>query len=354
MYRQDYHGCASAGSNKMSTGRVWYRIPGQQPVFMQGSLRDDAVAPSKECFIMKPFDRYAWLYMLEPEVKEQVSMPELYSSWHYRSGIYEQGDPYPGETYIQWVEQVKQQLVAGNLAPEDFDFPRMAPMKVVTSRSVFRRLPPEPMRWFERACRLYPQAMVYLFDSPETGCWIGASPEPLLSWESGQGRTVALAGTKNTQVEDSFGEKEQHEQGFISTFIREQLEQLNIPFREEPIKELQQGNLKHLCTGFQFDAGAEKLWNLVVQLHPTPAVCGYPRAAALRTLLSERTLRIFYGGFLGIWSPEKVSLWVNIRCGEVFADGINLYAGTGITQDSDARAEFQETEQKLRVLGAVL
>ncbi|MBU6323974.1 MAG: chorismate-binding protein [Bacteroidetes bacterium] len=338
----------------MSTGRVWYRIPGQQPVFMQGSLRDDAVAPSKECFIMKPFDRYARFYMLEPEVKEQVLMPELYSSWHYRSGIYEQGDPYPGETYIQWVEQVKQQLIAGNLAPEDFDFPRIAPKKVVTSRSVFRRLPPEPMRWFERACRLYPQAMVYLFDAPETGCWIGATPEPLLRWESGAGSTMALAGTKSTEAESGFGAKEQDEQGYIRTFIREIFKDLNIPFREEALRELQQGDLKHLCNEFHFNAAPEQVWNLAKQLHPTPAVCGYPRAAALRTLLSERTLRSFYGGFLGPWSPEKVSLWVNIRCGEVFADGINLYAGTGITQDSDARDEFQETEQKLRVLGAVL
>jgi len=354
MHRQDYHGGAVAGSTKMSVARVWYRIPGQNPAYMQGTLREVSVAPAKECFIIAPFDRFAKFWVLEPEEREQVPMPERYTMWNFRSGHDEQGDPYPGESYIQWVEQVKSQLGSKLNNPDDFDFPRSAPEKVVTSRSVFRRMPPEPLRWFQRACSLYPEAMVYLFDAQEIGCWIGATPESLLSWESGQGKTVALAGTKNTQSEEFFGQKEQDEQGYISTFIRQQFDQLHIPFREKPIKELQQGNLKHLCTEFQFDSGSEKLWNLAIQLHPTPAVCGYPRAAALRILATERTFRSFYGGFLGPWSPEKVSLWVNIRCGEVFADGINLYAGTGITSASDARSEFQETEQKLGVLGAVL
>lgn len=338
----------------MSKGRVWYRIPGQEPAYMQGTLRDDAVAPSKECFIMQPFDRYARFYMLEPEVKEQVSIPELYTSWHYRSGIHAQGDPYPGDSYVPWVEEVKVLLNGTKEFWNDTHFLRAVAEKVVTSRSVFRRMPPEPLRWFERACRLYPDAMVYLFDAPETGCWMGATPEQLLSWESGAGKTVALAGTRSAQASAGFGSKEHDEQGYIRTFIRHVFSDLNIPFREEDIRELHQGDLIHLCSDFYFNTGQELLWRLAKQLHPTPAVCGYPRASALSILSRERTSRSFYGGFLGPWSPEQVSLWVNIRCGEVFADGINLYAGTGITRASDARAEFQETEHKLRVLGAVL
>jgi len=334
----------------MSTARVWYRIPGQKPAYMQGTLRPVVDEPSKDCFIIAPFNRYAVVWMLEPEVHS--TMAEVYSSWHYRSGEFKQGDPYPGESYIQWVELVKAQLRDESTMPDDPDAPH--PLKVVTSRSVFRRLPPEPLRWFERACQTYPDAMVYLFDAPETGCWIGATPEQLLSWEAGQGRTVALAGTKSTQADSGFGEKEQTEQGFISIFIRESLNGLNIDYRQDAIQEVQQGNLKHLCAAFHFKAEPDELWKLAAQLHPTPAVCGYPRASALNVLTAERTSRAYYGGFVGIWSSKQVSLWVNIRCGEVFADGINMYAGTGITPASNAREEFIETEQKLHVLGAVL
>ncbi|MEN9511878.1 MAG: hypothetical protein RLZZ370_1697 [Bacteroidota bacterium] len=337
----------------MSKARVWYRMPGRDVAFMQGSLREVEALPEKNCFLIAPFDRYGTCWMLEPEPDAATPGQAWYNSWNYRSAAQQAGDPYPGTSYVDWVAQVQSQLIPAEA--EHFSPAQAGPaLKVVTSRSVFRRIPPEPMRWFERACHQYLNAMVYLLDAAETGCWIGASPEQLLSWEHGQGRTVALAGTKNASTEGAFGDKEVEEQGFIRTFIREHLEQLNISFQEEPMREVQQGNLRHLCTEFHFEIATNQLWDLAMQLHPTPALCGYPRAAALRILEGERTQRRFYGGFLGPWSPGQGSLWVNIRCGEVFADGINLYAGTGITKASDARAEFQETEHKLRVLGAVL
>lgn len=337
----------------MSNARVWYRIPGREVAFMQGRLREVDMLPEKHCFLIAPFDRSGACLMLEPDPALMQHGLETYQSWNYRASSHEAGDPYPGDAYVHWVEHVQAQLISTAYEPTAPAETGSA-LKVVTSRSVFRRLPPEPVRWFERACRLYPDAMVYLLDAAETGCWIGATPEQLLSWEHGRGQTVALAGTKNASPEVTFGEKEQEEQGFIRTFIKEHLQYLNIPFQEAAIRELQQGNIRHLCTEFHFDITTNQLWDLATLLHPTPALCGYPRTAALRILEAERTQRRFYGGFLGPWSPEQGSLWVNIRCGEVFADGINLYAGTGITKASDARAELQETEHKLRVLGAVL
>ncbi|MEY3984413.1 MAG: hypothetical protein RL160_1972 [Bacteroidota bacterium] len=337
----------------MNKARVWYRIPGREVAYMQGQLSEAAVLPEKNCFLIAPFDRSGTCWLLEPETDSAIPDQAWYNTWNYRASTHEASDPYPGDAYVHWVEQVQAQLISAGYEPAARAETGSA-LKVVTSRSVFRRLPPEPVRWFERACRLYPDAMVYLLDAAETGCWIGATPEQLLSWEHGRGKTVALAGTKKASPEVTFGEKEQEEQGYIRTFIKEHLQNLNIPFQEAAIRELQQGNIRHLCTEFHFDITTNQLCDLATQLHPTPALCGYPRTAALRILEAERTQRRFYGGFLGPWSPEQGSLWVNIRCGEVFADGINLYAGTGITKASDARAEFQETEHKLRVLGAVL
>ena len=334
------------------TAKVWYRIPGMEAAFMQGALHPLKGQPERDGFVIAPFNRDAQGWILYPDESASDVLPALYTQWHFRSAAEHFGDPYPGETYIHWVEEVKSKLIQGMPSAEGVKY--SGAFKVVTSRSVFRRLPPEPLRWFERACKLYPQAMVYVFDAPETGCWMGATPEPLLTWEAGHGKTVALAGTRNADAGSDFRQKEKEEQAFISTFIREIFGNLNINFQESALKELQQGHLKHLCTEFVFEAKPEWLWDLARQLHPTPAVCGYQRDAALQLLSAERTERRFYGGFLGPWSAAQGALWVNIRCGELFADGMNLYAGTGITPASNAREEWQEAEQKLRILGAVL
>ena len=67
--------------------------------------------------------------------------------------------------------------------------------------------------------------------------------------------------------------------------------------------------------------------------------------------------RAYYSGFLGpvnVAAPGIARLYVNLRCLQLRPDEAILYAGTGLTVDSDPAREWQETEMKLQTVAAVL
>jgi isochorismate synthase len=324
-------------------GRVWYRKPGCEVEFLEGEVKPLIGEPAADCFVFAPFlpVRTIWNLLPDDYRKGDGVLSQIYHSWHTVTFANDE-QSYDEASYIQWVRQVQADIARGQVH------------KVVTARNQFHRIPPQLMRWFREACRLYPNALVYVFDSLPTGCWFGASPERLLQWRGGKGETVALAGTVSPGSVKEFGAKEEEEQDFIRIFLREVFRNMNLSLHEWPMEITSQGNLKHLVSKFTFDCPRSLLWAMVKRLHPTPAVCGYPKEAALMELEKERLHRKFYGGFLGTWSSEEADLWVNIRCAEVFADGINLYAGTGITASSDPQKEWLETIAKLHVLKRLL
>jgi len=91
---------------------------------------------------------------------------------------------------------------------------------------------------------------------------------------------------------------------------------------------------------------------LAAELHPTPAVCGTPRTAALRLIDElETEPRGLYAGMVGWVDGRGDGEWaVTLRCA-VLGDGwARLYAGGGIVEGSDPRAEVAETEAKFRTL----
>lgn len=91
---------------------------------------------------------------------------------------------------------------------------------------------------------------------------------------------------------------------------------------------------------------------LAYKLHPTPAICGMPAKQALEFLVREEGhSRSLYGGFLGRMNDQgKTDLYVNLRCMQIGRDALLLYAGAGITADSDPDTEWLETEEKLKIV----
>jgi isochorismate synthase len=90
---------------------------------------------------------------------------------------------------------------------------------------------------------------------------------------------------------------------------------------------------------------------LVAQLHPTPAVGGSPRDAALRFLEEHENLdRGWYAapvGWLGLGGGEFA---VALRCAIVDEDEAVLFAGCGIVADSDPDLEYAESSLKLQAM----
>jgi isochorismate synthase len=91
---------------------------------------------------------------------------------------------------------------------------------------------------------------------------------------------------------------------------------------------------------------------LATALHPTPAVCGWPVAAAQASVRAlEPFDRGFYGGMVGWTDATGDGEWaVTLRCGEIDGNEVRLYAGGGIVIGSRPEAELDETTVKFRTL----
>ena len=89
-------------------------------------------------------------------------------------------------------------------------------------------------------------------------------------------------------------------------------------------------------------------WQLLAALHPTPAVGGAPREAALAFIREfEPYDRGWYAGACGMLSRETSEFSVAIRSARITARGISLFAGAGIVAGSEPAAEWAELDNKI-------
>lgn len=118
------------------------------------------------------------------------------------------------------------------------------------------------------------------------------------------------------------------------------------------------GSVQHLATlveGRLSEPPASVL-ELVAALHPTPAVGGNPRDAALALLAElEGEDRGPYAGPVGWVDAHGNGAWgVALRGAVIRGNRARLRAGVGIVADSDPDSEFAETQAKFAaVLGAL-
>ncbi len=290
----------------------------------------------------------AWLALPTP--------PAL--AWHYGT----QPAP-PAATQAQYTQLVR----AGVAAIEARQV-----VKVVSSRAAHRPLPPDfdPLVAFAELSRQYERAFVSLVSVPGVGTWLGASPEVLAEVTAdGFFHTMALAGTQplvpGHRPQDAiWRQKEIEEQALVARYIVSCFKQLRLrEYYEAGPRTVVAGELLHLRTDFEVDlknvpAAASLGTDMLRLLHPTSAVGGMPKAAALDFLQRHEGYdRAYYSGFLGpvnVAGPGVARLFVNLRCLQVRPTEAILYAGTGLTADSDPDREWHETELKLRTAGAIL
>jgi len=237
--------------------------------------------------------------------------------------------------------------------------------KVVLSKVRVQQVPDafEASTFYLRLCEKYPHAFVYMIQLPEVGCWIGATPEPLLLIEDGLVKTVSLAGTQLATGAEidlySWSDKEIEEQGIVTGFVEKTLQSLDIDnYSLKGPCNYQAANLIHLKTSFEFNEAdlGNRLADFLKALHPTPSVGGLPREAA-RTFIQEHENynRAYYTGFLGPLHIEgKSQLFVNLRCLQLFDKQFVLYSGAGITASSVAEREWEETDNKMMTMLNVL
>ena len=295
---------------------------------------------------------------LVPALTAWLATPPLAElAWHHSP----QPAP-PAATEAEYTWLVRQGMAA---------IEEKAVVKVVSSRAARRPLPVgfDPLGAFEKLLTKYPQAFVSLVSVPGVGTWLGATPEVLAEVTAdGYFRTVALAATQPATAAATprtaiWRQKEIEEQALVARYIVSCFKQLRLrEYHETGPRTVVAGQLLHLRTDFEVDLKTVPFPNLGTDmlrlLHPTSAVGGMPKAAALEFLRRHEGYdRAYYSGFLGpvnVTAPGVARLFVNLRCLQVRAHEAVLYAGTGLTADSDPEREWQETEMKLQTVATVL
>jgi len=235
--------------------------------------------------------------------------------------------------------------------------------KIVPSRCKDISISPafDLLKAFYTLCEKHPQALVSLVSSPETGTWLGATPELLVCVNAqNKFKTVALAGTLPYTADINlktvaWTQKEIEEQALVCRYIISCFKKIRLrEYDEHGPRTIIAGNVMHLKTEYEVDMIATnfpQLGSVMLKLlHPTSAVCGMPLEQSLAFLeKNEGYDRQFYSGFLGPVQIRKEShVYVNLRCMQVFQDTVRLYAGAGITADSSPEKEWEETEIKMQ------
>ena len=213
---------------------------------------------------------------------------------------------------------------------------------------------------FEAVIKLmsaYEQSYVYVWHHPQVGTWIGATPELLARYQSGLFQTIALAGTLayDTDTPVTWHPKEIREQQFVTDYIVDNLQKFSSNIKVTKPTTVYQGHLAHIRTDISAEINSANLSDVILDLHPTPAVCGLPveKAKAYITEIENRD-RNYYSGFLGEKTENFASLYVNLRSMEVLPDHLRLHVGGGIVGDSNPEQEWEEILMKSKVLLSVL
>lgn len=242
--------------------------------------------------------------------------------------------------------------------------------KVVPARAhcIHAEAPWRPARVAGRLFAAEPHALHYAMPLP-TGLLLGATPERLLRVDGDRVLVDALAGTAkrgHTPQADAAAKKglreskkDQEEHAWTRAAIQGALAAhlAALEYPEAP-RVLSTSGLHHLHTPFVGRRGGPSpgALELAALLHPTPAVAGTPRAAALAWLRAHEPLaRGAYAGPVGwVDLAGAGALGVALRCALLQGKHAVLFAGAGVVADSRPAAEFEETKLKLRTVEAAL
>jgi len=208
---------------------------------------------------------------------------------------------------------------------------------------------------------------IFAFEKDDT-CFIGATPERLVKLSGDELLSTCLAGTAprgETAEEDQrlanqllMDKKNRQEHQLVVQMIKNAMNHycsvLDIP--ENPtIRPLK--NMQHLYTPVRGTLkSGYSIFNVIEELHPTPALGGLPKEASLEFIRKRESLdRGWYGAPIG-WmdSNRNGEFAVAIRSGLIQGYEASLFAGCGIVADSDPEEEYRETSIKLQPMLSVL
>lgn len=316
-----------------------YRLPGESKVHFGAQISQE------ECdkwFCVHPFieshSTPTVKIMAQIDAAEVVAMTYLFAK---KKKLQITDKTTSKEDYLRQAKAVISQLREGEMD------------KVVLSRTICGST--RHIDWVEAFERLLENdsAYVFIFNSEETGAWIGATPERYLSHSNDEVKTMALAGTRETTSPGEWSEKDRAEQAVVTHYIAKTLTQCGANYVISPIKDYIAGNVKHLCNDFLAKNMSEaQIEELKKCLHPTPAVAGMPKAKAMEKITqTELHNRRYYSGYVGAEDKNgNFEYFVNLRSLAFDDETYCIFVGSGLTAASVAENEWSETQAKAQMM----
>lgn len=211
-----------------------------------------------------------------------------------------------------------------------------------------------------RLSQAYPDCYLYLVDG-----FCGASPELLVGRTGDQVRAQPMAGTaprRGDPVADAklaanllASNTYRHEHQVTIDDVHDGLLAFSsyVDYEPEP-SVVALANVQHLATTVEgrLSHPPASILELVEALHPTPAICGRPREAALALIGELEALdRGRYAGAVGwVDAHGNGQFAVSIRGASIDGNVARVIAGNGLVADSDPTTELIETRAKLQAM----
>jgi isochorismate synthase len=291
-------------------------------------------------------DRTAGMALLEAWCSATPTMsPSTPQRLHWQHSIDEQG-------HARRIDDLLEHIAQGVVS------------KVVSARRSVARAIVDDAAALRALHALEPTTTAFLVDDPHDplSTWWGASPEWLCRRQGVRVEVDVLAGT--TPRHDDLAAdaaaiaalrasgKEQSEHAFVHTGIAADLDGLVVDIgvdRDVAIKQLRHVHHLHRRVHATLSAATA----VFPHLHPTAAVAGTPRGAAMTLIHNTEGNRGLYAGAIGIQTTTTENMLVVLRCAHHHDDMITLHAGGGIVAGSVAALEWQELNHKIATLQEV-
>lgn len=317
------------------TNRFAYRLPHDKEIHRGESSRL-VHGIGAEGFVVAPFDDAAnkcFTIPVNDDTVSEVFVPEEYTP--------------PTQSTSPGQHACGVNMILGSIASGELN-------KCVLSKVVVRQVDIDIDRTFNNLCESRPDAFVFYFETPETGAWIGATPEILMFKGNRTIATMSLAGTRIADSQGEWDVKDLNEQRIVTDFIVDTMSEAGYPVGAEGPMTHKAGNVEHLLTRIITASRSEADdIRLLYELSPTPALCGLPRDAARKILgVAEQFDRGYYGGFCGPINSDgsDMKLFVNLRSCCIKDGRCCIYAGGGIVEGSEPESEWAETERKAETI----
>lgn len=269
--------------------------------------------------------------------------------------------PKNGSGYNKWISSVRK-------AKKLIDHKNFEKLVLARQVSVSKNADITPTQVLNKLRQQYTNCYNFLIHRPDADTFLGSTPERLGAFRNKLLLTDALAGSiqrGKTATEDTIFEKylsgsrkDLNEHNFVIKDIEERLEPFvhSLTRNSKPeIKKL--SNVQHLYTPIRAKLKDDiTVLQVIGQLHPTPAVGGYPWQDAAEYIEELESFdRGWYAGPIG-WFNAKGNgeFAVAIRSGLLTEKQAHFFAGCGIVSNSDPAKEWKETNLKLKPMLSAL